>query len=82
MDNNQPIGILTQALAALQYGRDSPSTSNEKTIYLADSKNAPYGQKSKERVVALSIKNTDLLLEMNCNSLLLPAMLLLMLFEN
>jgi glutamate racemase len=51
MDNNQPIGILTQALAALQYGRDSPSTSNEKTIYLADSKNAPYGQKSKERVV-------------------------------
>jgi hypothetical protein len=34
MDNNQPIGILTQALAALQYGRDSPSTSNEKPYTL------------------------------------------------
>jgi glutamate racemase len=33
-----------------------------KTIYLADSKNAPYGQNLKE-IVALSIKNTDLLLE-------------------
>jgi glutamate racemase len=46
MDNNQPIGILTQALAALQYGRDSPSAL-KKTIYLADSKNAPYGQNLK-----------------------------------
>ena len=38
----------------------------EKTIYLADSKNAPYGQKSKEEIIALSMKNTDLLLEMGC----------------
>jgi glutamate racemase len=51
-----------------------------KTIYLAD--RMPYGQKSKEEIVALASKNTDLLLEMNC-SLLLPATpLLLMLFEN
>jgi hypothetical protein len=43
---------LTQALAALQYGRDS--LFNEKTIYLADSKNA-YMAKNEE-IVALSIK--------------------------
>jgi glutamate racemase len=39
---------------------------NENTIYLADSKNAPYGIKSKEEIIALSKKNTELLLENNC----------------
>lgn len=38
----------------------------EKTIYLADSKNAPYGRKSKQQIIDLSFKNTDLLLEMGC----------------
>ena len=39
---------------------------NENTIYLADSKNAPYGIKSKDEIIALSKKNTELLLENNC----------------
>jgi glutamate racemase len=55
MDNNQPIGILTQALAALQYGKRF-TIYFPKTIYLADSKNAPYGQKSKRRDCTLSMK--------------------------
>jgi glutamate racemase len=38
----------------------------ENTIYLADSKNAPYGEKSKEEIIALCKKNTELLLENNC----------------
>ncbi len=38
----------------------------ENSIYLADSKNAPYGNKSKEEILQLSIKNTELLLEKNC----------------
>lgn len=38
----------------------------ENTIYLADSKNAPYGIKSKEEIIELCYKNTDLLLEQNC----------------
>lgn len=38
----------------------------ENTIYLSDSKNAPYGQKSKEDIINLSIKNTELLLNQNC----------------
>ena len=38
----------------------------EHTIYLADSKNAPYGDKSKERILELSVKNTELLLEKGC----------------
>lgn len=39
---------------------------NENTIYLADSKNAPYGLRPKKEIVALSCKNTELLLEMGC----------------
>jgi len=38
----------------------------ESTIYLADSKNAPYGGKSKDNIQALSIKNTELLLKLGC----------------
>ncbi|TXK73266.1 glutamate racemase [Mesonia sp. HuA40] len=36
----------------------------EQVIYLADSKNAPYGAKSQQEIIDLSIKNTELLLEM------------------
>lgn len=39
---------------------------NEQLIYLADSKNAPYGKKTKEEIVRLSIKNTEKLLSLNC----------------
>jgi glutamate racemase len=59
--------------------RDSPSTPNEKP-YTLQTVRMPYGQKSKEEIVALSIKNTDLLLEMNCK--LIVVAYLLMLFEN
>tara|TARA_R110000787_G_scaffold70646_9_gene157067 strand:+ start:2448 stop:3242 length:795 start_codon:yes stop_codon:yes gene_type:complete len=38
---------------------------NENTIYLADSKNAPYGQKSKEKIIDFSIRNTEFLLHKN-----------------
>lgn len=38
---------------------------NENTIYLADGKNAPYGQKSKDEIIELSIKNTEFLLNHN-----------------
>ncbi|MCB4806774.1 glutamate racemase [Tamlana sp. 62-3] len=39
---------------------------NENTIYLADSKNAPYGPKGKEAIINLSIKNTEYLIKQNC----------------
>lgn len=38
----------------------------EHIIYLADSKNAPYGEKSKEEIRRLSFKNTEFLLNRNC----------------
>ena len=38
---------------------------HENTIYLSDSKNAPYGQKSKDEIIGFSIKNTEFLLNQN-----------------
>ena len=37
----------------------------ESTRYLADSRNAPYGEKTPQEILALSIKNTEKLLEMD-----------------
>lgn len=39
---------------------------NENTIYLADSINAPYGEKSPEKIIEFCIKNTELLLDKGC----------------
>ena len=67
MNNNQAIGIFDSGIGGTSiWSAIHQLLPNEKTIYLADSKNAPYGQKSKEEIVALSMKNTDFLLEMNC----------------
>lgn len=37
---------------------------HENFIYLADSKNAPYGVRSREEIISLSVKNTELALDM------------------
>jgi glutamate racemase len=67
MNNNQAIGIFDSGIGGTSiWSAIHQLLPNEKTIYLADSKNAPYGQKSKDEIVALSMKNTDFLLEMNC----------------
>lgn len=67
MENNKPIGIFDSGIGGTSiWAAIHQLLPNEKTIYLADSKNAPYGQKSKAEIVALSMKNTDFLLEMDC----------------
>jgi glutamate racemase len=67
MENNKPIGIFDSGIGGTSiWSAIHQLLPNEKTIYLADSKNAPYGQKSKAEIVALSIKNTELLLKFDC----------------
>jgi glutamate racemase len=67
MNNNNPIGIFDSGVGGTSiWAEIHQLLPNEKTIYLADSKNAPYGQKTKAEILALSCKNTELLLEMNC----------------
>lgn len=43
---------------------------NEQIIYLADSKNAPYGEKKQEDIIQLSVKNTDFLISRGCKIIL------------
>lgn len=67
MNNNQPIGIFDSGIGGTSIWKEIHQLlPNEKTIYLADSRNAPYGQKSKQEIIDLSMKNTDFLLKMNC----------------
>lgn len=67
MDNKQPIGIFDSGIGGTSIWKEIHNLlPNEKTIYLADSKNAPYGLKSKEEIIRLSMKNTDFLLNLNC----------------
>ncbi len=64
---NLPIGIFDSGIGGTSIWKEIITLlPNENTIYLSDSKNAPYGQKSKDEIIALSIKNTEFLLERNC----------------
>lgn len=66
MTNNNPIGLFDSGIGGTSIWKAiNQLLPNESTIYLADSKNAPYGQKSKEEIVDLSYKNVELLLEQN-----------------
>ncbi|WDF64170.1 glutamate racemase [Flavobacterium sp. KACC 22763] len=67
MINNNPIGVFDSGIGGTSiWSAIHELLPNEKTIYLADNKNAPYGQRSKEEIVALSKKNVEFLLENNC----------------
>lgn len=66
MTNLNPIGLFDSGIGGTSIWKEIHNLlPNENTIYLADSKNAPYGQKSKEEIIALSIKNTEFLLNKN-----------------
>lgn len=63
----QPIGIFDSGVGGTSIWKEIHTLlPNENTIYLADSKNAPYGPKGKDKIIELSIKNTELLLEKSC----------------
>lgn len=67
MTNNNPIGLFDSGIGGTSIWKEIHELMpNEDTIYLADSKNAPYGQKSKEEIIHLSSKNTEFLLNQNC----------------
>ncbi|CAN1497595.1 MurI Glutamate racemase [Flavobacteriaceae bacterium] len=67
MTNDSPIGIFDSGIGGTSIWKAIHDLlPNEQTIYLADSKNAPYGQKSKAEIISLSMKNADLLIQMGC----------------
>lgn len=62
-----PIGIFDSGIGGTSIWKEiNTLLPNENTIYLSDSRNAPYGQKPKEKIIELSVKNTELLLKKGC----------------
>ena len=62
-----PIGIFDSGLGGLSILNEiHKRLPYENIIYLADSKHAPYGEKSKEEIIELSIKNTEFLISKSC----------------
>ncbi|TPV35823.1 glutamate racemase [Paucihalobacter ruber] len=64
---SQPIGIFDSGVGGTSVFKEIHQLlPNESIIYLADSFNAPYGNKSAEEIKNLSEKNTRFLISMNC----------------
>ncbi len=62
-----PIGIFDSGVGGTSIWKEiNQLLPGQSTIYLADSRNAPYGEKSEEAILQLSIKNTEYLLSQNC----------------
>lgn len=67
MTHKEPIGIFDSGVGGISIWKEVTTLlPNENTVYLADSKNAPYGQKSTEKIIEFSIKNTELLIQKGC----------------
>ena len=65
--SNQSIGIFDSGVGGTSIIKEIHTLlPNENCIYLADSKNAPYGNKSEQDILQLSIKNTKLLISKGC----------------
>jgi len=63
----KPIGIFDSGIGGVSIWEEVIKLMPyEKTIYLADSKNAPYGQKTGSEIIALSKKNTEFLISKGC----------------
>ena len=63
----KPIGIFDSGIGGTSIFKEIKALlPYEHTIYLADSKNAPYGPKDKAHILELCKKNTELLLNKGC----------------
>ena len=61
------IGLFDSGIGGTSIWREVVRTlPYENTIFLADSANAPYGIKDKDKIISLCEKNTEFLLENNC----------------
>lgn len=67
MNNTKPIGFFDSGVGGTSIWKEVIQLlPAEKSIYLADSKNAPYGEKPVAEIIALSRKNTEELLNRGC----------------
>jgi len=67
MQNKRPIGVFDSGVGGTSIWKEIVAKlPYEDSIYLADIKNAPYGERSKEEIITLSIKNTEYLIDQGC----------------
>jgi glutamate racemase len=67
VNTNSPLGFFDSGVGGTSIWKEVlRRLPKEHTIYLSDRENAPYGEKSKDQIIALCIKNTEFLLQKNC----------------
>lgn len=65
--SSNPIGIFDSGIGGISIMREIVALlPDEPIIYLADSNNAPYGERPKEEIIQLCVKNVDFLMQHNC----------------
>jgi len=70
--NKQPIGLFDSGIGGTSIWKEVITLlPYENTIYIADSKNAPYGEKPSEEIIALAIKNTEILISKGCKLIII-----------
>ncbi|MDG1064142.1 MAG: glutamate racemase [Flavobacteriaceae bacterium] len=63
----RPIGLFDSGIGGTSIWQEIHALlPHEHCLYLADSRYAPYGEKSPEEIIKLSVKNTEYLLEQGC----------------
>jgi glutamate racemase len=71
--NESPIGFFDSGVGGTSVWKEVIQLlPHENTIYLADSRHAPYGRKSKQEIIQLCVKNTEFLLERKCKLIAVP----------
>lgn len=70
--DDRPIGMFDSGVGGLTvYKEIKKAMPHEKIIYLGDTKNFPYGSKSKQNIIDLSKKNIDFLLNYNVKAIII-----------
>ncbi len=73
MAEKGPIGFFDSGVGGTSIWREVVQLlPDESTIFLADSANAPYGEKSAAEIIQLSIKNTQKLVDFGCKMIVVP----------
>ena len=69
---DKPIGIFDSGIGGLSVLKEMQKLMpNENYIYLADTENAPYGEKSSEDILRYSIHNTKKLVYLGCKAIVI-----------
>ncbi|WP_185855698.1 glutamate racemase [Blattabacterium cuenoti] len=72
MKNSYPIGIFDSGIGGLVIAKEiKKQMPNENIIYFGDTKNMPYGEKSKKFIIEKSIKMVSFLYEKKCKAIVI-----------